>query len=150
SPSTIWGWVIIFSIIPSIMLVRVFLAYLSIYLTNWAAARAIADIRTRLFNHLQNLSLSFFSHASTGDLISRITNDTQILYGIIGSSFASMVKDPITILTLVIYQLVAQPRLTLISIIVIPTCFVPIIIYGRKIRKSARAMQGHNAELTNL
>jgi subfamily B ATP-binding cassette protein MsbA len=145
-----WGWVLVFSIIPAIMLLRVVLAYLSIYLTNWAAARAIADIRTKLFDHMQNLSLSFFSRASTGDLISRITNDTQILYGIIGSSFASMVKDPVTILTLVSYQLLAQPKLTLISILVLPVCVVPIIIFGRKVRKSARAMQGHNSELTSL
>src|SRR5450759_1825072 len=46
-PSSLWGWAIIFSIIPAIMLLRVSLAYLSIYLTNWAAARAVADIRTR-------------------------------------------------------------------------------------------------------
>ena len=72
--------------------------YLSIYLTNWSAMHAIADIRTKLFSHLQNLSLGFFNRASTGDLIARITNDTQVLYGIVGSSFASAVKDPVTIL----------------------------------------------------
>jgi ATP-binding cassette, subfamily B, bacterial MsbA len=149
-PSSLWGWLLVFSIIPCVMLLRVVLAYLSIYLTNWAAARAIADIRTKLFDHMQNLSLSFFSRASTGDLISRITNDTQILYGIIGSSFSSMVKDPVTILTLVIYQLTVQWKLTLISVLVLPVCVVPIIIFGRKVRKSARAMQGYNSELTNL
>ena len=58
-PESKWGWVLIFSIIPVVMLVRVVLAYLSIYLTNWSAARAIADIRTRLFDHMQNLSLAF-------------------------------------------------------------------------------------------
>jgi subfamily B ATP-binding cassette protein MsbA len=111
---------------------------------------AIADIRTKLFSHLQNLSLGFFNRASTGDLIARITNDTQVLYGIVGSSFASAVKDPVTILCLLGYQLATQPTLTLISIVVFPVCIVPIVIYGRKVRKSARAVQAYNAELTNL
>jgi len=143
-------WLLIIGTIPAIMLLRNTLQYLSIYLTNWSAMRAIADIRTKLFSHLQNLSLGFFSRARTGDLIARITSDTQVLYSIVGSSFASMVKDPITILCLLGYQLATQPTLTLISIVVFPVCIVPIVIFGRKVRKSARAVQKFNAELTNL
>jgi len=149
-PTSQVGWLLVISAIPAIMFLRNTLQYLSIYLTNWSAMHAIADIRTKLFSHLQNLSLGFFSRASTGDLIARITNDTQVLYGIIGSSFASMVKDPVTILCLLGYQLTTQPTLTLISIVVFPVCIVPIVIYGRKVRKSARAVQEYNAELTNL
>ncbi len=144
------GWLLVVGAIPAIMLLRNTLQYLSIYLTNWSAMHAIADIRTKLFAHLQNLSLGFFSRASTGDLIARITNDTQVLYGIVGSSFASAVKDPVTIFCLIGLQLVLQPALTLVSVVVFPVCLVPIIIFGRKVRKSARAAQQHNAELTNL
>jgi len=150
APHSTAGWVLLIGTVPAVMLVRVALAYLSIYLTNWAAMHAIADIRTKLFSHLQNLSLGFFSKNSTGDLIARITNDTQVLYGIIGSTFASSVKDPVTIVCLLGSLLLTQPTLTLISIIVFPVCIVPIVIYGRKVRKSARAVQAYNAELTNL
>jgi subfamily B ATP-binding cassette protein MsbA len=145
-----FSWVLIIGAIPVIMLVRNTFQYLSIYLTNWSAMRAIADIRTKLFSHLQNLSLGFFNRASTGDLIARITNDTQVLYSIVGSSFSSAVKDPITIVCLLGYQLATNTTLTLISIVVFPVCIVPIIIFGRKVRKSARAVQKYNAELTNL
>jgi ATP-binding cassette, subfamily B, bacterial MsbA len=150
APGSLFGWVLVVGAIPAIMLVRISLAYLTIYLTNWSAMHAIADIRTKLFGHLQNLSLGFFSRASTGDLIARITNDTVVLYGIIGNSFASMVRDPVTILCLIGYQMAIQPKLTLVSVIVFPVCLVPIIIYGRKVRKSARAVQEYNAALTNL
>jgi subfamily B ATP-binding cassette protein MsbA len=143
-------WLLIIGVIPAIMLLRNTLQYLSIYLTNWSAMHAIADIRTKLFSHLQNLSLGFFNRASTGDLIARITNDTQVLYSIVGGSFASAVKDPITIACLLGYQLATNTTLTLISIVVFPVCIVPIVIYGRKVRKSARAVQAFNAELTNL
>jgi ATP-binding cassette, subfamily B, bacterial MsbA len=144
------GWLLVVSAIPAIMLLRNLLQYLGTYLTNWSAMHAIADIRTTLFAHLQNLSLGFFNRASTGDLIARTTNDTQILYGIIGGSFASAVKDPVTILCLIGYQLATNTALTLISIVVFPICVVPIIIYGRKVRQSARAVQHYNAALTNL
>jgi subfamily B ATP-binding cassette protein MsbA len=150
APTSQLGWVLVAAAIPAIMLLRNTLAYLSVYLTSWSAMHAIADIRTKLFGHLQNLSLGFFNHARTGDLIARITSDTQVLYGIIGGSFSSMVKDPVTILCTLVVLVILQPTLTLVSVVVFPLCIVPIVIYGRKVRKSARAVQGHNAELTNL
>jgi subfamily B ATP-binding cassette protein MsbA len=150
APDSLFGWALVVGIIPAIMLVRNTLAYLSIYLTNWSAMHAIADLRTKLFGHLQNLSLGFFNRASTGDLIARITNDTVVLYGIIGGAFSSLVRDPVTIFCLLGYQMAFQPKLTLVSVIVFPACLVPIIIYGRKVRKSARAVQEYNAALTNL
>ena len=150
APTSQPGWVMVAAAIPIIMLLRNSLAYSSIYLTNWSAAHAIADIRTKLFGHLQNLSLGFFNRASTGDLIARITSDTQVLYTIIGGSFSSMVKDPVTMLCTLGVLLAMQPALTLVSVIVFPLCIVPIVIYGRKVRKSARAVQQFNAELTGL
>ena len=150
APNNTVCWLLIIAAIPAIMLLRNTLQYLSIYLTNWSAMHAIADIRTKLFSHLQNLSLGFFNRARTGDLIARITNDTQVLYGIVGGTFSSAVKDPITIVILLTFQLATNTTLTLISIVVFPVCIVPIVVFGRKVRKSARAVQEYNADLTNL
>ena len=150
TPSSTAGLVLIASAIPAVMLVRSIFGYFNIYLMTWSAARAIASLRTRLFEHLQNLPLGFFNEAKTGDLISRITNDTQILYHIVANSLSAMIRDPISIVVLITLLLTQQPVLTLISLVVLPLCFGPIIVYGRKVRKSARSMQGHLSELTNL
>ena len=145
-----WEMAVVVSLIPVVMFFRSLLAYLNVYLVNWAAVRAVADLRSKLFDHLQNLPLSFFNQASTGELISRIVSDTQLLQMIIGNSFASLIRDPITIVALFILLLSQQPGLTLISAIVLPICIVPIAIYGKKVRKSARAMQFHMADLSKL
>ncbi len=151
APTSEFGWILLASAIPSIMVLRITLAFLNIYLTNWSAMHAIADIRTKLFGHLQNLSLGFFNQSRTGDLIARITSATrECLSGIIGGAFVSVIKDPVTIIALVGYQLTIQPKLTFISIIIFPVCLIPAIIFGRKVRKSARAVQQYNAELSNL
>src|SRR5215831_7123974 len=105
---------LLIGVIPVVMFIRAAFGYLNVYLTNWAAARAIANIRAKLFDHMQNMSLSFFNQARTGDMISRITNDTQILYGIIGNSLASIIKDPVTILTILVVLLSKQRSLTVI------------------------------------
>ena len=150
SPSSRLALALALSTIPLAMFFRVLFNYLNVYLVNWAALRAIVDLRARLFDHLQNLSLSFFSRASTGELISRISNDTLVVQSIIANAFASLIKDPISVIVLFGLMLSQQPRLTLISLLVFPLCVMPIVIYGRKVRLSSRAVQTHTAELTNL
>ncbi len=144
--------VLIIAMIPAVMLFRNLFAYLNLYLMNWSAVRAVTDLRTRLFDHLQNLSQAFFSQARTGDLIARITSDTQVLYGIISGAVSSMIKDPVTVLG-VLGVMIVQPgqrTLALVSLVVMPACLIPITIYARRARKSARSMQSLNAELTTL
>ena len=136
--------------IPVIMCLRSLFNYLSVYLVNWASTRAMADLRSQIFAHLQSLPLSFFSQANTGDLISRVSSDTQSLRSVVGSSLSTLITDPITIVMLVIVLLSQQPLLTLFSVIVLPVCIVPISIYARKVRLSARAAQTHTAELSKL
>ena len=74
--------------LPVLALLRAVSGYLNMYFTNWAAVHTIADLRRRLFEHLQSQPLSFFSSARTGDLIARTVNDTQALYGIISTGMA--------------------------------------------------------------
>jgi|ERR1051326_809910 subfamily B ATP-binding cassette protein MsbA len=139
-------------LLPALAFVRVISGYLNVYFANWAAVRAIADLRARLFDHIQNLPLSFFSTAKTGELVGRIISDTFAIHSIIANSMSSLIRDPLTVFTL-LFVLMAQPetrKLTLISIVVLPVCIVPMRIYGSKVRKSARAMQSHMAELNSV
>src|SRR5437016_1547815 len=100
SPTSKSGQVLLICTLPVLMLLRACCGYLNVYLTNWAAVRAIADLRASLFDHLQNLSLNFFSNARTGDLIARVINDTYVLHSVIANALASLIKDPLTVLTL--------------------------------------------------
>ena len=150
TPSSKAGLLLAVLSVPAIMLVRVVFGYLNVYLMSWSAVRAVADLRTRLFDHLQNLSLSFFHKARTGELISRITSDTQMLHQTISSSVSTLVKDPVTVAVLLVLMLSQQPRLTLVSLVAVPLCVVPIVVYGRKVRRSVRATQTHSASLASL
>jgi ABC-type multidrug transport system fused ATPase/permease subunit len=141
-PGSRKGLLLAIMAVPAVMLVRTIFGYLNLYLMNWAALRAVADLRAALFAHLQNLSLVFFSQARTGDLISRITSDTQVLQVIISNSIASIVKDPITVAVLLAISFYQQPQLTLVSLIVLPICLVPLNIYAQKAKKSARFCPG--------
>jgi ABC-type multidrug transport system, ATPase and permease components len=144
--------VLLICLLPAVAFVRIISGYLNAYLASWAAVRAIADLRARLFDHIQNLPLSFFSTARTGEITGRIISDTTVLHNVIASSMSSLVKDPLTVITL-LFVLLAQPetrKLTIISVAALVICLVPMRIYASKVRKSARAMQSHVAELNSV
>ncbi|MBI3876884.1 MAG: ABC transporter ATP-binding protein [Verrucomicrobia bacterium] len=136
--------------IPLIFLLRGVVGYLNIYLLQWVSIRAITDLRARLFAHLLNMPASFFSAQRSGELLSRVVNDTEALRATISNSLSTLVKDPVTVVSLMALLIYKEPKLTLISFIVLPVCIVPIAVYGRKMRRSSSALQQHSAELSNV
>jgi ATP-binding cassette, subfamily B, bacterial MsbA len=147
-----WETVLLIGVIPEIVFLRGLFTYLNVYLLQWVAIRTITDLRTRLFNHLMGLSAGFFTQTNTGELISRIMNDAATLMGIISNATAVIVKDPVTLITTMVLLLwdPDQRQLTLISMVVLPLCIIPIAVFGRKVRRSAGNMQTHFAELTSV
>jgi len=142
--------IMVIGLVPAVVLLRSVFTYLNTYFLQWAAVRAITDLRIRLFEHLINLSTGFFSRTGTGELMSRIGNDTLQLQTVISGQTQVMIKDPVTLVSLWAYLLWQQPKLTLISMIVLPVCMVPIVVYNRKVRRSSYAMQTHYAELATV
>jgi subfamily B ATP-binding cassette protein MsbA len=142
--------ILIVLLIPAMMLLRGVAGYFNVYLLQWVSIRAICDLRTRLFNHLLNLPLAFLNKVSTGELLSRVSSDTLALQSSISNSLVVIVKDPATLICLIIFLLWQQPMLMLVSMIVFPVCLVPIIIYSRKVRQSSRGVQAQYAELNKI
>lgn len=136
--------------IPAIMFLRGLFSYLNVYFLQWVASRSIADLRVRLFRHLMDMSAGFYNQNSSGQLIARVINDTGMLQVILGGATSVIVRDPVTLISVVAYLLWTQPLNTLITVIVMPVCLVPIIIFSRKIKRSSREMQARAADLTQI
>ena len=80
------------------------------YFMNFVGLRIIADVREKLYNHLQTLSLSFFTKTPTGIIISRITNDVAVIQGAVSSTTAGVFKDIFTFFGLVAVAFLPQER----------------------------------------
>jgi subfamily B ATP-binding cassette protein MsbA len=143
-----WTVVALVAAIPVIMFLRGFFGYLNVYLLQWVASRTIGDLRVRLFGHLLNLSTGFHNQNASGQLISRVVNDTSMLQVILNNATSIIVRDPVQLIGLLALLFWEQPKLTLLTVIVLPVCLVPIIIFSRKIRRSSREMQTQFADLT--
>lgn len=108
------------------------------YLMNYVGLRVVADIRQKLYDHLQTLSLSFFTRTSTGVLISRITNDVNLVQGSVSNAITGLIKDAVTILGLTAVVFYRDWKLGLIAFVVFPVAILPIKEFGKRLRKFSR------------
>jgi len=142
--------VLLVAMIPLAMLLARVVGYLNTYFLQWTAIRIVTDLRTKLFAHLLGLSAGFFNQSRSGELISRIMNDTYALQMVIGNATSVIVRDPVVLIGILGYLLWRQPMMTLISLVVLPICMIPLSIYSRKIRRASREMQSQSADLMQV
>jgi len=120
------------------------------YLMNFVGLRIVADMREKLYNHLQNLSLSFFTKTPTGVLISRITNDVNLIQGAVSNAFTGLVKDAFTIMGLLGVLFYRDWKLAIIALIIFPLAFFPIKEFGKRLRKFSRKSQQRMGSITTF
>lgn len=128
-------------LIPLLMVVRGLLSYANVYCLTWVSLRALRDMRRRVFGHLMRQSLDFFNKSQSGRLLSRVLNDTLVAQDSMVNIVGDLVKQPLTAIGAIIALLYIDWKFTIGALVLFPLCLVPVIVYGRRVRKAARALQ---------
>jgi ATP-binding cassette subfamily B protein len=97
--------------------------YLQTYLVNWVGQRALQDLRLRIFTHLQNLSVGFYSRNKSGVLISRMTNDVQALDQLVTDGIVTLFSSTLTLLGVAAIMFALDPELALVTFAAFPILF---------------------------
>jgi len=108
---------------------------------NFIGQRIITDLRNDLYDHIQRQSLSFFSKNPTGILMSRITNDVNLIQGAVSEAVTSICKDSFTIIGLVFLIFYRDWKLAIIATLVFPLTIYPIAKFGKMMRNVATRTQ---------
>ena len=134
-----------------VVAVLAFASALRYYQVTWIGERLAADLRQRVFDHLLTLEPSFFESASdgraAGEIASRLTADTSVLQSLFGSSVSLALRNLVMLVGAVVLMLVTQPWLSAMVLIGIPATLLPIVWYGRRVRRLSRTSQDRVAEL---
>ncbi|MQC26379.1 MAG: ABC transporter ATP-binding protein [Chloroflexi bacterium] len=110
----------------------------------------IFDLRQGMYEHLQRMSLHFFTHTKSGEIISRFNNDVVGAQSAITSTVPSIVTNSVTLLTTLAVMLSIEWRLTLLSIAVLPLFLLPARRVGRVLREIRREAMEHNADMSAI
>jgi len=115
--------------------------YMRFYHVSWLGERITADLRRTVFDHLVELPPSFFEATRTGEVISRLINDTTMLETLIGSSASVAIRNTLLMIGGLVMLALTSLKLTLLVLAGVPLVVVPIILFGRRVRRLARATQ---------
>jgi ATP-binding cassette subfamily B protein len=142
-PASVDRYFLVLFVIAAALAVFTALRY---YYVTWLGERVVADIRDAVFSHMLRLNPSFFEMTRTGEVLSRLTTDTTVLQSVIGSG-ASVALRNLFLLAGGLFMLVlTSPGLTGLIIGLIVLALLPLILFGRRVRKLSRASQDRIAD----
>ena len=125
----------------SVMVVRGVIQYLNTYLTQWIGQRTIFDLRMEVFEHLQHRGLKFFDRNPIGRLITRVTNDIEVLNDMFSSGIVMVFSDVFTIIGILYFMFSMNWRLALVSLSVLPLLFYGTFLFRKKAREAYREVR---------
>lgn len=151
-PRQVLGYALL---IPLIFLVRAISGFLNHYLMNYCGIGVLEALRVDLYRKLQQLPLSYFAKNRTGDLLSRLTGDTQIVQQTITTSASDLVIQPLTLAGAIYFlgRTAAENQgvgLFLASLAVIPACVFPVRFIGKKLLRRAEENQRLLGDISDL
>ena len=126
---------------------RILFRYLSNYLAHKAAWYLVGDLRTRTYDKLERMHLGFFHDKQTGDLMSRVVNDTRDFELLYAHMIPETISNIVTFLGVLIVLLTINAKLALITCAPIPLILVSGVIFARKVRPYFRISQKKMGEI---
>jgi len=120
------------------------------YLMMSVGERIVADLRNAVFGHVLTLTPAFFDAARTGELASRLTNDTEQIRQVIGFGFSMFLRNSLMMLGALVLLFLTSPKLAALIVLGVPATVVPILIMGRRVRRLSRVNQDRVADVSSL
>jgi subfamily B ATP-binding cassette protein MsbA len=141
-------------LIPVAVVVIYFLRGLGMYgqdyLMNYVGESIIMDLRNDLYDRIQGLPIAFFHKEKTGVLMSRITNDVNIIKTMVSTAVTGSLKDSFTIIGLTFVIFYRDWKMALFAFIVLPIAFFPVVEFGRRVRRISTGCQEAMADLNSF
>jgi len=111
------------------------------YAVNWLGERVVADLRAKVFAHLTTLDSSYFERQRSGEIMSRITADTTQITAAAGAALSQAVRNTIMLVGALVMMTVTSPQLSVLVLLLIPMVVLPLVAYGRSVRRLSRSAQ---------
>ncbi len=127
-------WIVI--VLLGTLIAQGIIQYLMAYLTSWIGQKIIYDLRKKVFEHTISLNLKFFDNNPIGRLVTRVTNDIEVLYEVFSSGLVTAFGDIFTIIWILWFMFTLDWRLSLVSLSVLPILIYATSVFRKKVRKS--------------
>ncbi|MDE0779875.1 MAG: ABC transporter transmembrane domain-containing protein [Alphaproteobacteria bacterium] len=121
--------------------------YARFFFVSWLGERVVADMRKAVFDHTLRLDPAFYETMRIGEVMSRLTADTTLIQSVVGTSASMALRNVLLMVGGLLMLAVTSPQLTMLVLLVVPVVLVPIIVFGRRVRKLSRESQDRLADV---
>ena len=118
------------------------------YLMMSVGERVIADLREAVFSHVLTLSPAFFDASRTGEIASRLTNDSEQIRQVIGFGLSMFLRNGLMMLGALAMLFATSPKLAAFIVLGVPATLIPILVMGRRVRRLSRVNQDRVADVS--
>jgi ATP-binding cassette, subfamily B, bacterial len=125
-------------------------SYTEKYLSTTVAKRVGYELRRMLYHHVQRLSLSFYEHQQTGDMVVRLTSDIDATEDLISSAALSILLNVLTLIGMMGVMFYLDWRFSLVGLSIAPMLFIVVYRFTRQIKRAARAVKQKESELASV
>lgn len=116
------------------------------YFVSWLGERVVADLRAAVYSHVLSLSPAFFELTRTGEVLSRLTADTTLIKTVVGSSASIALRNLFLFVGAAAMMVATSPYLSGLVLLAIPAILLPLILFGRWVRRLSRSAQDRLAD----
>ena len=120
------------------------------YFVSMLGEKVVADLRQQLYGHLIGLGAGFHDRTRSGELVSRLSADSELLRNVVATSMSVALRSSVTVLGSLVMMFVTSPRLAGFALIGIPLAVLPIVLGSRRLAKASRASQDRVADANTL
>jgi ATP-binding cassette subfamily B protein len=120
------------------------------YFVSLLGEKVVADLRDQLYTHLITLDPAFHDRSRSGELVSRLSADSELLRSVIGTTMSVALRSSVTVVGSLVMLFVTSPHLAAYSLIGIPLSVLPIVLGARRLQKASRASQDRVADANAL
>ena len=120
------------------------------YFVSLLGEKVVADLRRKLYTHLLALDAAFFDRSRSGELVSRLTADAELLRSVVGSSMSVALRSLVTVVGAIAMLFVTSPHLASYTLVGIPVAVLPIVLGARRLQKMSRDSQDRVADANML
>lgn len=138
------------SIILVAFLLKNFFSYMQSYFMAFVEFASMKDLRDDAYKHLHKLPIGYFKSERVGNLISRFTNDVNIVQSSISATFSNLIKEPLTIIVFLAITISISWQLSLFAFIIVPAASLIIAWIGNRLKKLTVVLQTKLAEITSI
>ena len=125
-------------------------ASLRMYLVGWIGERVVADLRSAVYRRVIHMDPAFFEVTKTGEVLSRLTTDTTLIQSLSGAGLSILLRSTVSFVGSLVLLLLTSLKLALIIFALIPLMLLPMLLFGRRVRRLSRESQDRVADTSGL